>query len=289
MKNGDITNQILQLKDGRKLAYAEYGKLNGQPIFYLHGFPGSRLEAALLAQTATLLNAHIISIDRPGMGLSSFQHNRCVLDLADDIAELADNLNIQRFAIVGLSGGGPYVMACAYKIPDRLTSASIISGLGPAELTNSTSDMLISSRFALWLGRNAPWISVISFTLMAKYLRITRDLSFFKSLPEPDQQVVNIPEVKDKFSKSMLEAFRFGTQGVAWEARILARPWNFKLEDIRFPIRLWHGELDRNVPLVMGIQVANSLPRCQAKFFKYEGHFSLAINHLDEIIAASVV
>jgi pimeloyl-ACP methyl ester carboxylesterase len=288
MKNKNISAQIIQLKDGRSLAFKEYGIPDGKPLFYLHGFPGSRLEAALLARTALNLDVRIISPDRPGMGFSSFKKNREVLDIADDVLELADYLGIRRFAITGLSGGGPYVSACAYKIPRRLTGASIISGLGPAKLMKGRQNMLLSSRLALWLGCNASLFSGMSFNLMAKYLGLTRDLSIFKNLPEPDQLALKSPEVKEIIRNSMLEAFRDGARGAVWDARLLARPWKFNLSEIDFPIQIWHGEQDRNAPVLMGIQVANSIPGSKAKFFKDEGHFSLVVNHTDEIIASLV-
>jgi pimeloyl-ACP methyl ester carboxylesterase len=289
MGNQTSTCQKMQLKDGRTLGYAEYGCPKGKPLFYFHGFPGSRLEGDLLAEAAARLEVRLISFDRPGMGLSSFQPDRQVLNIADDVIELADHLQINRFAVMGLSGGAAYVSACAYKIAPRLDAATIISGLGPMNQINNTRGMIFTSRVTLWLGIKAPWFEIALFGIMAKYLSYTRDLSFFRQLPKPDQIVFRSPQFKEKYCASLLEAFRFGARGVAWDARILARPWNFDLEYINFPIHLWHGELDRNVPLGIGKQVANKVYNCQPRYLKNEGHFSLPLNHMDEIIASSVL
>ena len=129
--NIDLT---IKLKDGRKLGYADLGNPDANSVvFHFHGFPGSRLEAMLLANKATS-EYRIISIDRPGMGLSDFKKNRTLLDWPDDVIELADALEIDKFAVEGISGGGPYAAACAYKIPKRLTSCGIISGVASKDL-----------------------------------------------------------------------------------------------------------------------------------------------------------
>ena len=119
-----------QLRDGRTLGYAEYGNSAGTPLFYFHGHPGSRFEAGFFAQQATHNGIRLIGIDRPGMGLSSYKAGRQFLDWPDDVVELADNLHIDRFAVARFSGGGPYALACAVKIPHRLLSCGIISGVG---------------------------------------------------------------------------------------------------------------------------------------------------------------
>ena len=124
----DRNNQHIKLKDGRALGYAEYGAPEGKPIFYFHGFPGSRLDWMLSDSdnSANELNARIIAVDRPGMGLSDFKRDRKILDWPDDVVELADILQIERFSVLGISGGGPYTFACAFKIPERLTRTAIV-------------------------------------------------------------------------------------------------------------------------------------------------------------------
>ena len=130
----DNTSTTIKLKDGRLLGYAEYGAPEGKPVFYFHGFPGSRLDWLLCdASAAAELNIRIIAIDRPGMGLSDFKRGREILDWPDDVVELADVLQVDRFAVLGISGGGPYACACAFKISERLTTTAIVCGMGPSE------------------------------------------------------------------------------------------------------------------------------------------------------------
>lgn len=123
-------NQQFQLPDGRKLGYDERGALDGKPLFYLHGSPSSRVESELYVSDELLhsLGVHLIAVDRPGMGLSDFQPNRHLLDWSNDVIAFADHLNLERFSILAYSLGGPYGMACAHAIPERLTKVGIVSG-----------------------------------------------------------------------------------------------------------------------------------------------------------------
>ncbi|MDP7269212.1 MAG: alpha/beta hydrolase, partial [Pirellulales bacterium] len=124
---------ILRLKDGRKLGYAEYGNPDGFPIFLLHGNPGSRLIWGLLPTALLPPDLHVIAPDRPGYGLSEYSAHRSVADFPEDIVELADSLGVGEFSLAGFSGGGPAALACAWKIPDRLYSVGVISSVGPLE------------------------------------------------------------------------------------------------------------------------------------------------------------
>ena len=129
MSDNGKFNQTIRLKDGRTLGYTDLGNSDAKPVFHFHGFLGSRLEAILLSEKdIENLNIRLIGIDRPGIGLSDFKKNRTLLDWPDDVVELTDALGIDKFIVEGISGGGPYAAACAYKIPELLHSCGIISG-----------------------------------------------------------------------------------------------------------------------------------------------------------------
>lgn len=130
------TTNFITLSDGRRLYYAEHGDSKGKPLFFFHGWPGSRLRSSFYDSIAKKLHIRIISPDRPGYGLSDYQENRTLLDYPDDIVELADALRIKKFAVVGVSGGGPYTAVCAYKIPERITKAGIVVGAAPMYMSD---------------------------------------------------------------------------------------------------------------------------------------------------------
>jgi pimeloyl-ACP methyl ester carboxylesterase len=265
--------KTIRLRDGRTLAYAEFGEPSGKTLFYFHGGADCRLEARLLTKQAKEAGINLIGIDRPGMGLSSFKAGRRLLDWPDDVVELADYLLIDRFAVLGVSGGGPYALACAYKIPDRLTTCGIIAGEGP--YTNPF--------FAQWL----PWLLM---PIMGRFFQNEERagktlLRFTGSWPESDRKSLAFPEIRDQMAASLVEGFRQGSKGPAYDGMLVRRPWGFELEDIAFPkLYLWHGELDKDVPVAMGKKVANNLETCKATYYPSEGHISVIVNYGEEIL-----
>ena len=115
-----IETEYLILANGRRLAYCQYGDPQGVPLFYAHGGPGSRLEGAMFHDQAARFGLRLIATDRPGMGQSSYQHNRSLIDYPHDISELADKLGFEKFGVIGWSSGGAYTVVCAYEITERL-------------------------------------------------------------------------------------------------------------------------------------------------------------------------
>jgi len=151
------SDRSVLLSDGRQLAYIECGDPVGEPVFHFHGHPGSRLEALIASDAATRAGVRLIGVDRPGMGRSDFKPRRRLLEWADDIAALADALAIDKFAVEGTSGGGPYTAACAFKLADRITACGIVAGLGPIHRFG-TRGMMAVNRLQFGLARRAPWL-----------------------------------------------------------------------------------------------------------------------------------
>jgi pimeloyl-ACP methyl ester carboxylesterase len=186
------------LPDGRTLSYAQYGDLNGKPIFFFHGTPSSRLFRHPDDSLTKSLGVRLITIDRPGFGLSDFQPGRQLLDWPDDVAALADDINIQTFAVAGISGGGPYAAACAYKIPHRLTMAGIISGVGPTDVEENVQDLYKIRKAGVFLARESPWFLRPLIWLIQNPQR-NPEKYYSKILitsSPPDQAVLSRPEIK---------------------------------------------------------------------------------------------
>jgi len=284
MKGGET----LRLEDGRLLGYAVYGDPEGWPIFYFHGFPGSRLEAQLADRVAARMGIRLIALDRPGFGLSDFKPRRTIFEWPDDVVKIADALGINRFATIGVSGGGPYAAACALKIPQRLTAVAIVCGLGPLDTPNGTDRMIRTNHLIFFLGRRLPWLAKISLWRIAYQVRRNPEGTLRRmivALPDPDKAVLARPEVKTAMKDNVVEAFRGGSRGAAYELLLYTRPWGFLLEDIATRVNLWHGEQDVSVPPTMGQYQARTIPNCRAIFCPGEGHFSLVINHMEEVLS----
>jgi pimeloyl-ACP methyl ester carboxylesterase len=280
-------NQTLKLNDGRTLGYAERGASNGKPVFHFNGFPGSRLEITLIDEKILIdMNVRLIGVDRPGMGLSDFKKGRTLLDWSDDIIELANHLGLDKFAVEGVSGGSPYSIACAFKIPERITSCAVIGGIGPTNFQD-----VIGNRILYFIIKHFYFLIRISMYFQG---RTARNLSkmeskwkkSFNKLPKADKSILTNPEKLSLFLKEGAEAFKNGSKGVAYEGRLYANPWHFKLEEISPDLKVFvfHGELDSIVPINVAREVSKTIPNCSSKFYPNDGHYSVPINHIQEIL-----
>ena len=145
------TDRTIRLRDGRRLGYAEWGDRGGWPLLYFHGWPGSRLEARLGDEAARTKGVRLIAVDRPGMGLSDYEPGRTLVDWPDDVLELAAALALERFAVLGISGGGPYAAVCAWKLAGQLKRAGIVSCLAPPDVSGVIAGMSRRNRLAFQL------------------------------------------------------------------------------------------------------------------------------------------
>ncbi|MFX1288120.1 MAG: alpha/beta fold hydrolase [Promethearchaeota archaeon] len=289
LKKANLEQSII-LKDGRKLGYIDLGDPDAKAIFHFHGFPGSRLEVTILSEEEIKrLKIRIIGIDRPGMGLSDFKKNRTLLDWPNDVIELADALNIEKFIVEGISGGGPYAAACAYKIPERLHSCGIISGL-------ASKDLEIENKIRLFtVIRLFPWLFKLMMWFQARGMKDQKkaEKSMKKTaekLPEADRIIFDDPTIVSLFIKESAEAFKQGIKGTYHDGKIYAKSWGFDLEDIspKVKVYIWHGEADAAVPITMGRGMCQLIPNCKGTFYPGEGHYSTILNHFADIISALI-
>ena len=283
-------SQSFRLPDSRTITYAEYGDPNGKPVFYFHGQSGSRLEPAMLdANVFGKAGIRLIACDRPGMGGSDFQSGRGFSHWSVDIVALADSLRLGKFGVFGVSGGGGYVSACARWIPDRLTAAVIVSGAGQMDAPDTRACLPVMNRLMWGLAARSARLIGLLLTLTIPKAQV--DISkvrkqMMRSLPPVEAVVFEKPGRLEAFMASGAESMRQGIHGIAWDTHICARPWDFRLEEIRFPVRLLHGEADLNVPVGIARKVTAAIPGCPATFYPGEGHFSTAVNHFDEVMNA---
>ncbi len=268
--------RVLRLRDGRRLGYAEYGQASGRPLVALHGTPGSRLMLRVADEPARRLGIRLIAPDRPGFGLSDPKPGRRLVDWPDDLAELADALGLARFALVGISGGGPYASACAHRIPGRLTSVGIVSGLGPVSERGALASLGREHRLVFTLARRAPWLlrGLAAFAHWRWQNHPETLLDRLRArLPAVDQAIMGRPEVGASLVVGFREAFRRGGQAAAQELHLFAEPWGFRLEEVSLPVRLWHGDADTIVPVGMAQALARALQHCRLEIRPGAGHY----------------
>ncbi len=284
--------QTITLKDERTLGFAEYGDPEGKPLFYFCGGNSSRLEAQWFDAIAGDLGVRLVATDRPGFGLSDFQPRRRFLDWPDDIVQLADALQIEKFSVLGLSGGSPHVCAVANKIPERVVKAGIVSGDAPMQIPGIKKGMGIPFRLMWFSAQHIPWLhrQIEGNQAQGVYKKPENLLKQMNmGLPQPDKDLFEKrPDVPEIFIRSMQECYRNGPQGAIWEGRMYTRDWGFDLGNITVPVHIWHGDVDLLAPLGFGEYLAAAIPGCQFNLMSDEGHFSLINNH-SEVVFRTLV
>jgi pimeloyl-ACP methyl ester carboxylesterase len=284
-------SKFVELKDGGSLAYAEFGDPSGIPVFFFHGWPSSKTMAELTNAAARELGVRIISPDRPGIWESTFQINRTLLDWPRVLEQLANHLGIEQFRILAISGGAPYAYAAAVRLPERIHAVAIVSGAPPiVDLTNHDG-LLRLYRWMMALYRMNPEILRALFYLarpiasLRPPIRLRPLLLKTLQLQPCDAAALRDSAAFEACFESQRRAWRASAKGVMADAEIYARPWGFRLEDVDVPIRLWHGRQDRAFSVELVEEVARRLPNCQAHYVDNEGHYSLPIRHVREILA----
>ncbi len=275
------TMQTLKLKDGRRLGFAQFGSTSALPVLYFHGWPGSRLEAGFF----DIPSVQMIGVDRPGYGLSDTLKDRKLADWPRDIEELVNSLGIDKFAIVGMSGGGPYAAACAYYLRKRLIKVAIIAGLGPPHAPGMEGKRV---GFLLDLGQR-PIRAAVLMNVMRAFLRNPLAEKHFERiklrLPRSSKDVEAMtPEFLGMLLMSFREGLRASAQGPASDARVYGEPWPFALSEIRVPVSVWHGTHDGQVPVSIGRFYAQQIPGARGTFPADEGHVSIVTNYIEAII-----
>lgn len=277
-------DKFITLSDGRKLCYIEYGDPKGKPLFFFHGWPGSRLSGVETDEAARKLKVRVISIDRPGFGKSDYKRNRKLLDWPDDVIQLADKLKVKKFSINGVSGGGPYAAVCAYKIPERLIKVGIVVGFAPIDIKGNLDGMATLNKFC-WKNYHRfsflRTLSTVSGLVGWKYFPVFTLLFGFGA--KEDKLLI-----KNKFSKrmdnSLGEAYRQGIKGPNLDLKIYTDPWGFKIKDIKAKVYLWYGAKDENVSLNMGKYYKSQIAKSKLFIDPNGGH--LFRNNIEEEILA---
>jgi pimeloyl-ACP methyl ester carboxylesterase len=245
--------------------------------------------AELTDQAARDLGVRIISPDRPGISGSAFQANRKLIDWPPIAREIADELGIDQFHILAISGGAPYAYVTAWEMPQRVRAIAIVSGAPPIVDLADESGLLALYRWLLALNRKRPQLLRILFYLVRPFatmrLSARGERVVLKLLQPCDAEALRDSAAFEACFESQRRAWRGSVEGVLADAQIHAQPWGFRLEDVEVPVRLWHGKEDRAFSLRVAQEIARRLPNCTARYVDNAGHYSLPIRHMHEILA----
>ena len=280
---------ILALSDGRQLSYKKYGAVNGTPLLYLHGLPGSRLECQLIDQPARHLSISVVAVDRPGYGSTTALTSDSLLAWTADIDQLATHLGWPQFAIIGFSGGAPCALTCAYQLAERVTRVALIAGLGPIYEPVLLHDMGPVARTSFFMARHAPklleFIVGFPLTMLARYKPqlLINTLAVING--QPDKRSLQRKDNYNAFLHSLPVCFAQGAKGAMQDLKIFQQQWEVPFGDINMPVWLWHGDRDKVVPIQHSECLARLLGNSRFICVPGEGHFSLPLLHMQRLLS----
>jgi pimeloyl-ACP methyl ester carboxylesterase len=285
-----MSRQSIALRGGAIVAFEEYGEPTGAPVIFCHGWPSSHTMAQLADEPARSLGIRIISPDRPGISGSSMQRDRTLSDWPGLLERLVDHLDIGEFRMLAISGGAPYAYATAVAMPQRIPAIAIIGGAIPFAELQDLKGLLPLYRWMLGFYRNRPKLLRSFFYLARPFLSLRAPIRLrplllkMLLLRSCDAASLRNDAAFEAIFESQRRAWRGSAEGVMADAQIYAQPWGFAAENVRVPVRLWHGKEDRAFAVRLAQAFANRLPNCKARFIENEGHYSLPIRHMREIL-----
>ena len=284
MKAFPEKKSLIKLRNGNNIGYAIYGNKKNFPIFYFHGWPGSRFELKNIPLKKK--KCFIIALERPGYGISDPISKFKILDWPKIVLEVANKLKIKKFSIIGVSGGAPFALACANTIKNkRLKSIAIVCALAPNKakgMDKGRVGMLLN------FGRK-PFISWLIFNfLRMRLLNGNLEKSFNKwknkiPLPEIDLKLFTIDRGR-RLMENFKESVKHGITGVHRDANLYSNYWGFKLKNIKKKIFVWHGDKDLTVPIITNKYYKKKLKNKKIFIKPNEGHFSICYNFMNDII-----
>jgi pimeloyl-ACP methyl ester carboxylesterase len=274
--------------NGRRLSVQAFGDPDGIPVFLLHGTPGSRLGPRPRGPVLHRLGVRLIAFDRPGYGRSDRLAGRRVADVAADVAAIADAFRLDRFAVVGRSGGGPHALACAALLPDRASRVAVLVGLAPRGADGlDWFDGMASSNvidFTAAVAGHEP----LSARLLPAAESIREDparliASLQTELPEPDRRVVADSGIRSMLLSTYEEALRSSAYGWIDDVMAFCAPWGFDPATIAVPVLIWHGESDVFSPVGHAHWLAERIPSATVVIQAGAAHFG-ALDVMPDIL-----
>jgi pimeloyl-ACP methyl ester carboxylesterase len=278
--------------DDRQIGFAEFGDPQGRAVFWLHGTPGARRQIPMEARVyAEQRQIRLIGVDRPGIGSSTPYQYDTVFAFAEDLRTIADTLGIDKMEVIGLSGGGPYTLACAAAMPDRVVAAGVLGGVAPVRGADA-----IAGGVMAFGSMVAPLLEVAGAPIRLAaglLIRLARPVAepalymYARISPEADRRLLVRPEFKAMFLDDLLNGSRKQLAAPFADVVVFARDWGFRLDEVKVPVRWWHGDRDHIVPFEHGQHVVSRLPDAQLTHLPGESHLA-GLGRAEEILGAMI-
>jgi pimeloyl-ACP methyl ester carboxylesterase len=275
--------------DGRRIAVQVSGKPAGHPVFFFHGTPGSSVGPLPRPHVLYKMGVKVISFDRPGYGLSERLFSRTVADVVPDVVTIADWMRLERFAVVGRSGGGPHALACAAQLPDRVTQAAALVSLAPwgAAGLDWFNGMAGSNVDAFMTAASEPELLITRLVQNAAKIKenpASHVAGLGPEMPEPARRGMADADIRRLLAENFKEALRYGPDGWIDDVLAFSSPWGFEVSDIRVPVLLLAGEMDVFSPVTHTRWLGDRIPDALVKIQPESAHFD-ALRVLADVMA----
>jgi pimeloyl-ACP methyl ester carboxylesterase len=268
------------LSDGRHIGFSVIGE--GTPIIYFHSTASSRLETLLLKEFACDNGFKLIGVDRPGYGLSTYTPRNNLRDFSKDVNCLMDHLELDLFALIAWSGGGPFGLTYIALYPERVTKAVIIGSPSlPFDVATAHNNSL--ARPVMQIPALGIW-GLKRFR--AEVLKANKDISAFleskkgkkmlESWPDADAKFFANPHWLTLMYDSIAEGFHQKSEGVKAvfeEHQLFTKPWVEPISLIPYDkVFLWHGTEDTTCRVENVYQLKDAIPTAILDIFHGKGH-----------------
>jgi pimeloyl-ACP methyl ester carboxylesterase len=288
-----VSTAFVETADGRTLAYEQLGDPMGTPVFVLHGTPGSRLSGRHPDhERVSDAGLRVITYDRPGYGRSTRKPDRSVVDCVGDVAAIAEQLEIEHFAVTGGSGGGPHALAVAARLPERVSCAESNVGGAPFAAQDldwfEGMDPMNVEEFGWALEGEATLAPAIEGLAQQALDQADEDPTALMSdyaLSASDRAVLEQDVVRQSLLKSFREAVAQGIWGWVDDDLAFVKPWGFEVAEIRVPVQVRYGAGDVLVPAAHGAWLAAHVPNATVHVDQVAGHMSTPDEHLERLRA----
>lgn len=275
-------SRLIALPDGRRVAVAITGAAEGRPLFIFHGLPGSRFQRPPSTAYLHERNLQLITMDRPGVGRSDPAPGRTLLDFTKDLAAIADQLGHERFSVIGVSGGGPYALACAAAIPERLVSIAAVASVAPPAIRAKTPLHPATMFFRLIAA--SPATGRLLLGVLKRLLQREGASPPGSLFSKADRAALMRPEVKRMLQRDFLEAFRPGLEGTLTDALIMGGSWGFSLRSITMPVKIIHTLSDSIIPITWSRAAVRQIPKGELIEVPGSGHYDLPLVRTGELL-----
>lgn len=262
---GARLEETIDLPDGRALGFAEVGDPGGAPLLWFHGNPDSRLHFTSQRYDEALRAAGVrfIATDRPGYGLSDPNFDHGYAYWPADVAALADSLGLDRFAVLGYSLGGRYALACAALMPERLTAVGTLSAVTSPDMPGfgrGAYPRLARTEFAFARRAPALWTRVTNSSVRRGKKNPAAVLAGLKLVLSSPADRALLASHTQEYATTVIEAARQGPEKWRMAETGQFNPLDFNIDDVKLPVKVWHGTADTLVPIAQGRHLASRLP-----------------------------